>query len=207
MHSATNLERLNLSFMDLTDAAFTTEPSDRRNGFYVMGRALRSLDLTQAHVTDVALAALSTHCRLLEDVKLSSCSEVTDVGVETLVRSCSRLRSLDLNNCGLVTDRGVGALGAYAHRLERVNLSWCLNITDKAIADVARGCERLEDAQFVWCTQLTDGAIDAFLEALARREASTENRLQVHVTGCKGVTQRKIDEARDRGLCVVATLS
>ncbi|KAF1790529.1 Leucine-rich repeat domain, L domain-like [Phytophthora cactorum] len=108
--------------------AFTTEPSDQRNGFYAMGRALRAIDLTQSNITDATLFALAKHCPQLEEVKLSCCSEITDVGIEALVRSCRCLRTLDLNNCALVTDRGVAGLasprGNYYFEAPDCIMSW-----------------------------------------------------------------------------------
>lgn len=221
LRSVTALERLNLSFMDaISDAAFTTEPSDQRNGFYGMGRALRRLDLTQAAVTDVALSAIARHCRQLESVKLGSCGDVSDAGVEALVSSCANLRELDLTNCALVTDRGARALGAFGRRLERLDLSWCLNLTDKAVVDLARGCDRLREVRLVWCTQLTDAAVDAFVAAIRPQGGDDEpdtgrddgddktrrpgRRVQLHLTGCKGVSREKVEEARQRGLEIVA---
>ncbi|KAG6957188.1 hypothetical protein JG687_00010145 [Phytophthora cactorum] len=205
LRSATDLQRLNLSFMDISDKAFTTEPSDQRNGFYAMGRALRAIDLTQSSITDATLFALAKHCPQLEEVKLSCCSEITDVGIEALVRSCRCLRTLDLNNCALVTDRGVGMIGAYGQRLERLNLSWCMNITDKSVVDVARGCEHLQEVLLVWCTQLTDASIDAFLpdeestsEAVARAQG-----LKLNFSGCKGISADHIEIARTKGLEIV----
>jgi hypothetical protein len=67
LRSTTDLQRLNLSFMDISDKAFTTEPSDQRNGFYAMGRALRAIDLTQSSITDASLFALAKHCPLQRD--------------------------------------------------------------------------------------------------------------------------------------------
>ncbi|GMF18099.1 unnamed protein product [Phytophthora fragariaefolia] len=191
--------------MDISDKAFTTEPSDQRNGFYAMGRALRAIDLTQSNITDVALFALAKHCPHLEEVKLSCCSKITDVGIESLVRSCRRLRVLDLNNCALVTDRGVGMIGAYGQQLERLNLSWCMNITDKSVADVARGCEHLQELLLVWCTQLTDASIDAFFpETESTSELARRARgLKLNFSGCKGLSEAHIEDAREKGLVVV----
>ena len=165
--------------MEISDKAFTTEPSDQRNGFYAMGRALRAIDLTQSRITDATLFALAKHCPLLEEVKLCCCSGITDVGIEALVRSCRRLRALDMSNCALITDRGVGILGSYGHQLERLNLSWCMNITDKSIVDVAHGCRHLEEVLLVWCTQLSDASIDAFLpEARSPLETTASARMK-----------------------------
>jgi hypothetical protein len=222
LRSVTALERLDLSFMDgISDAAFTTEPSDQRNGFYGMGRSLRRLDLTQAAITDVALSALARHCRQLESIKLGSCGEVTDAGIEALVSSCAGLRELDLTNCALVTDRGARALGAFGRRLERLDLSWCLNLTDKAAVDLARGCGRLQELRLVWCTQLTDAAVDAFVSVVRlqgsdseRGDAGTDNSggktrrpgrcVRLVLAGCKGISPEKVAEARRRGLEIAA---
>ncbi|GMF27312.1 unnamed protein product [Phytophthora lilii] len=170
-----------------------------------MGRALRAIDLTQSDITDATLFALAKHCPHLEEVKLSCCSEITDVGIEALVRHCRRLRALDLNNCALITDRGVGMLGVYGQQLERLNLSWCMNITDKSVVDVASGCEHLREMLLVWCTQLTDASIDAFVpdtdstaEAAARAKG-----LKLNVSGCKGLSEAHIENAREKGLEIV----
>lgn len=199
LRAAPRLQRLNVSFMDLTDAAFLAESSsDPTGGSCAVGRSLRSIDLTHCRITDATLVALATHCRDLEEVKLSSCSDVTDAGVEALLRACPRLRELDLNNCPLVMDRGVAAAGAHGKQLRRLNLSWCMNITDKCIADLARGCEQLEEVLLVWCTQLTDVTLDAFIS----EAASSPHVRTIHVSGCKGISQDKVAEARRRGLCV-----
>lgn len=191
--------------MDISDKAFTTEPSDQRNGFYAMGRALRAIDLTQSNITDVTLFALAKHCPHLEEVKLSCCNEITDVGVEALIRSCRRLRALYLTNCELITDRGVGMIGAYGQQLEYLNLSWCMNITDKSVVDIARGCEHLQEVLLVWCTQLTDASIDAFLpcEDSTLEFATRAKRLKLNLTGCKGVSPARIEDARTNGLKIV----
>lgn len=206
MHSATSLERLNLSFMDgISDAAFTTEPSDQRNGFLAMGRALRYLDLTQSAVTDVTLVALSQHCRRLESIKLGSCSDITDAGNEALVRSCVNLRELDLNNCAALTDRGARAIGEFGRYLERLDLSWCLSLTDKAAVDLARGCERLQDLRLVWCTQLTDATIDAFADAIAHHSEqhnTVRGRVRLCLAGCKSVTAARAGAAFAQGIDV-----
>lgn len=202
LRSATSLQRLNLSFMDLTDAAFLAEPQSEQSAsggvFCAVGRSLRSIDLTHCKITDATLFALAKHCRQLEEVKLSSCSEITDAGVEMLLRSCARLRELDLNNCPLVMDRGVSAVGVHGKRLRRLNLSWCMNITDKCIADLARGCEQLQEVLLVWCTQLTDVALDAFISEVA----SAQSGVTINVSGCKGISKDKVAEARRRGLRV-----
>lgn len=202
LRSATNLRRLNLSFMDITDAAFVTEHQqdgapDQMNGLCAVGRSLRSIDLTHCKITDATLFALAKHCRNLEEVKLSSCSEITDVGVERLLSSCIYLRELDLNNCPLVMDRGVSAAGMHGKRLRRLNLSWCMNITDKCIVDLARGCEQLQEVLFVWCTQLTDAALDAFIG-----EAANKNNVKISLSGCKGISKDKVAEARRTGLLI-----
>lgn len=200
LRSATSLRRLNLSFMDITDAAFTSEQDgalDQANGLCAVGRSLRSIDLTHCRITDATLFALAKHCRNLEEVKLSSCSEITDVGVERLLRSCIYLRELDLNNCPLVMDRGVSAVGMHGKRLRRLNLSWCMNITDKCIVDLARGCEQLQEVLLVWCTQLTDTALDAFID-----EAAHKSAVKISLSGCKGISQDKMAEARRTGLLI-----
>ncbi|TYZ64453.1 hypothetical protein PybrP1_001713 [[Pythium] brassicae (nom. inval.)] len=203
LRAAPRLQRLNVSFMDLTDAAFLAEPPSDQSGAggvasCAVGRALRSVDLTHCKVTDATLVALATHCRDLEAVTLSSCSEVTDAGVEALLRACAHLRELDLNNCPLVMDRGVAAAGAHGKRLRRLNLSWCMNITDKCIADLARGCGQLQEVLLVWCTQLTDAALDAFI----LETGSAQHPVTINVSGCKGISRDKVAEARRRGLCV-----
>ncbi|CAH0493254.1 unnamed protein product [Peronospora farinosa] len=205
LRSTTDLQRINLSFMDISDKAFTTEPSDQSNGFYAMGRVLRAIDLTQSSVTDATLFALAKHCPLLEEVKLSCCNGITDVGIEALVRSCRRLRVLDMNNCALVTDRGVSMLGTYGQQLECLNLSWCMNITDKSIVDVAQGCKKLKELLLVWCTQLTDASIDAFLPK-TRSTLKTTRRvkdLKVNISGCKRISVFHLEEARRMGLDIV----
>ncbi|TDH69026.1 hypothetical protein CCR75_009640 [Bremia lactucae] len=198
--SAIDLQYLNLSFMDITDKAFTTELSDQRNGFYAMGRALRAIDLTQSNITDFTLFALAKHCRYLEKVKLGHCSEITDVGIEALVSSCSHLRELDLTNCALISDRGVGMIGAYCQRLERLNLSWCLNITDKSVLCISRGCKNLQEVLLVWCTQLTDASIDAFL---SNDESTWLNNLKLNFSGCKGISAVRIENVCKKGLDIV----
>lgn len=196
------LQRLNLSFMDITDAAFTAldqhelaDPHEATSSRCAVGSSLRVIDLTHCKITDATLFALAKHCRRLEDVKLASCSEITDVGVEALLRACSYLRELDLRNCPLVMDRGVAAIGMHGKRLQRLNLSWCMNITDKCIGDLARGCEQLEELLLVWCTQLTDAALDAFIS-----EAQRHRSVVINVSGCNRINKDKVDEARRAGL-------
>jgi F-box and leucine-rich repeat protein 2/20 len=193
-----DLERLTLSFMDLSDAAFLVDPLDASaSPRSVLPRTLRVVDLTQSRITDRTILALASQCRYLEEVKLSHCVDVTDTGIETLTIACPRLRTLDLNNCGLVTDRGVALLGSHGKQLEAVNLSWCMNMTDKGVVDLVRGCEKLRQLKLVWCTQLTDVTMEAVL-AMASSRGMT-----LHLSGCKAITPRMLQQARACGTVVV----
>ncbi|TMW56260.1 hypothetical protein Poli38472_008908 [Pythium oligandrum] len=206
LRSTTSLQRLTLSFTDITDDAFTAHDpaseSGANNVWNALPRSLRAIDLTQSKVTDATLFAVASRCRYLEEARFSNCIAVTDVGIEALVTSCPFLRVLDMNNCGLLTDRGVSALGTHGRQLEMVNLSWCMNMTDKGIANLARGCERLQDLQLVWCTQLTDATLDAFIAIRSSMYGAERPTVTLHVSGCKRVTATKLDEARRGGLLI-----
>ena len=60
-------------------------------------------------VTDLGIRALTSSCRKLESVNVSSCYELSDAAFESL-GTCSSLRSLDACGCEQLTDVGLQAL-------------------------------------------------------------------------------------------------
>ncbi len=60
-------------------------------------------------VTDLGIRALTSSCRNLESVNVSSCYELSDAAFESL-GTCSGLRSLDACGCEQLTDAGLQAL-------------------------------------------------------------------------------------------------
>ncbi len=55
-------------------------------------------------LTDKFIQPLTSHCPLLENIKLGRCSLLTDVGVIALIDGCMALKSIELTNCPSVSD-------------------------------------------------------------------------------------------------------
>ncbi len=71
---------------------------------------MQEVDLSGCQlVTDLGIRALTSSCRNLESVNVSSCYELSDAAFESL-GTCSGLRSLDACGCEQLTDAGLQAL-------------------------------------------------------------------------------------------------
>lgn len=71
---------------------------------------LQSINLSGCQlVTDEGIRALTSSCKNLEAVNVSSCFQLSDRAFESL-GSCASLRSLDACGCERLTDRGLQAL-------------------------------------------------------------------------------------------------
>ena len=92
--------------------------------------------------TDVALTALSTHCRQLHTLHLKYC-DITDSGLRLVALGCTQLQDVDVEYCPQVTDTGIGAVASGCRYLRRLGLTGT-QATDRALCAVLHKCTSLQ---------------------------------------------------------------
>ncbi|CAL5223987.1 g6599 [Coccomyxa viridis] len=125
------------------------------------GPRLKDVDLSGCQlVTDLGIRALTSSCRNLESVNVSSCYELSDAAFESL-GTCSGLRSLDACGCEQLTDAGLQALAQGARDLRKVNLGWCEGVTEEGVRGLAHCCSNLEVLDLCGCVKVRDMGVVA----------------------------------------------
>jgi len=107
---------------------------------------LSSLDVSDSSVTDTALKAIASACRLLIALNVRSTrGGITDEGIKVIAASCPGLSSLDVRDtCGQITDEGLKAIAASCPGLTSLNVRFTGGkITDEGIKAIATSCPGL----------------------------------------------------------------
>lgn len=141
---------------------------------------LRSVNLANSDITNLAIIALAENCPELRDVELSFCDNVkiTDAVVFTLAKAFPGLEELHLRGTcedssridfvrnskkmwlcihDEITDAVVIAFAKGCPGLKVVWLD-CCDITDAAVIALAENCPELELVNLIFCEQFTENA-------------------------------------------------
>ena len=80
---------------------------------------LRSLALTQTHISDNALVSIgqSSFRHTLNEINLRMCTEITDDGFLFLLKNCTHLRTIGFVQCPKLTERSRQNLTSQSHPL------------------------------------------------------------------------------------------
>jgi hypothetical protein len=80
---------------------------------------LRSLALTQTHITDDSLITIgqSTFHHTLNEINLKMCTEITDDGFLYLLKHCPNLKTIGFIQCPKLTERSRQNLNPHTHQL------------------------------------------------------------------------------------------
>ncbi|CAK0737833.1 hypothetical protein CVIRNUC_000955 [Coccomyxa viridis] len=134
------------------------------------GPRLKSIDLSGCQlVTDRGIQALTSSCKNLDTVNISSCYELSDRAFESL-GSCRSLQTIDACGCERLTDIGLQALAENAGKLRSVNLGWCEGVTEEGVQSLARCCRQLEVLDLCGCVKVQDmGVVAVALNCKALR--------------------------------------
>uniref|UniRef100_A0A2P2KM93 F-box domain-containing protein n=1 Tax=Rhizophora mucronata TaxID=61149 RepID=A0A2P2KM93_RHIMU len=167
------LEDVNLRFCEgLTDSGLVELAQDR-------GRTLKSLGVAAcARITDIALEAVGSHCKVLETLSLDS-EFIHNDGVLSVARGCPLLKVLKLQ-CINVTDEALISVGNYCSSLEVLALYSFQQFTDKGLRAIGDGCKKLKNLTLSDCYFLSDKG----LEAVA---SGCKELTHLEVNGCHNI--------------------
>eukprot|EP00899_Mesostigma_viride_P005421 jgi/Mesvir1/14880/Mv05489-RA.1 len=117
--------------------------------------ALQNLNAWECDaVTDGSVAALATHCPLLQNVDVSHTS-VGDEGIAALARLCP-LVTLRAEHCKGVTDAGISAIGEHCSQLDKLWVAGCEGVTIPAAMALLRKCRWLSVLDILCSSQTSD---------------------------------------------------
>ena len=92
---------------------------------------LQNIDLSGCQrVTDMGIKALTSGCKKMERVNVSSCYELSDAAFESL-GTCTSLRSINACGCDRLTDTGLQALAQSARCA--ISLLTCVMLWDAVL--------------------------------------------------------------------------
>ena len=107
---------LRLMELDLTGCVKITD--EGINGLRQLTH-LRSLALTQTHITDDSLISIgqSAFHYTLNEINLKMCTEITDDGFLFLLKNCPNLKTIGFIQCPKLTERSRQNLNPHTHQL------------------------------------------------------------------------------------------
>lgn len=127
---------------------------------------LTVITLDSLGITDMALAALATHCPRLTCLRLANSPEITDDGVCCLVDSLETLRFLTLRFLPEVTTTGLLQISDKCPLLQSLNLEGCTGVGNIGVWEVARRCTQLRALNLFGCVNVTSEGVEE-LETIA----------------------------------------
>jgi F-box and leucine-rich repeat protein GRR1 len=107
---------LRLMELDLTGCIKITD--EGINGLRQLTH-LRTLALTQTHITDDSLVAIgqSAYHHTLNEINLKMCTEITDDGFLLLLKHCPNLKTIGSIQCPKLTERSRQNINPHTHQL------------------------------------------------------------------------------------------
>ena len=114
-------------------------------GFFPYHELVKRLNLSALNdkVSDGTVQAFM-HCKRIERLTLTNCSNLTDRGVSILVEGNKHLQALDVTDIKSLTDRMLLTVADSCPRLQGLNLTNCSLITDESLVEVAEHCRHLK---------------------------------------------------------------
>jgi hypothetical protein len=106
-------------------------------------------------LTDSTMQVVAKHCRNLERLDLSGCSELTDRSLKLIAEKNPKLKKIDLNSCKKITDASVGAFAANCPDLEYVDLCET-QITDDSLVSLRDNCLNIRIVRIGDCQGVLD---------------------------------------------------
>ena len=152
---------------------------------------LKYLSVSNCHLSDATLIALSNHCHSLTTLECSGVSQFTDTGFQALARNCVNLEKIDLEECVQITDATLAVLAACCPLLESISLSHCELITDEGIRQLGMAPCASENLNVLELDNLPL-ITDASLEHLV----SCHNLKRVELYDCQLITRSGIRRLR-----------
>uniref|UniRef100_A0A914XJ30 F-box domain-containing protein n=1 Tax=Plectus sambesii TaxID=2011161 RepID=A0A914XJ30_9BILA len=129
-------------------------------------------------ITNDALAAIGSGCKLLETLDISGCNRsVTDDGVRELAK-LPNLTHLNISLLRSVTDDGVRTL-ARCSKLQSFLMHRCDQLTDASLLMIAKSCQDLIKVDISYCPLMTDTALWALFRLVNAR--ADKRRLKVWI--------------------------
>jgi hypothetical protein len=148
----------------LTDASVLGITLDNVTGV-PRGEQLLDLDLGFCpHLTDAAVLALSSSCKLLQRLNLSGCTHVTHSSLVKLFKGCPGLQDLGIAHMRSVTDETIRAMCDELW-IEHLDVSYCSALTDGTLGMLADNFTCLLELNVSWCRKLTDVGLEALVES------------------------------------------
>ncbi|XP_078000622.1 protein AMN1 homolog [Glandiceps talaboti] len=117
------------------------------------------------NVTDEAIITLAECCRQLMRLNIGGCNQITDLSLAALGRHSRMLRSINFSRTK-VTDDGVVSLvtGCCKQSLVEVHMSHCIRLTDESVEAVMECCPRVSILLFDGCPCITERSREALEE-------------------------------------------
>ena len=142
---------------------------------------LKTLELSQAHLTDDGFRAIGTGCpRLISFNSINT--NITDVGMVALVTGCPSLTSLTVSSSPL-TDVAAKAIGDTCHAIVHLHLDGGFQVTDDGFVALLTGCPELTNLNISgW--SISNSGIKTALSTHPSKLKLTE----LDISYCPGVT-------------------
>ncbi|BDD60728.1 SCF ubiquitin ligase complex subunit [Monascus purpureus] len=145
---------------DLKSVATAVGKPDRLFSYSDLIRRLNLSALTEK-VSDGTVVPF-THCKRIERLTLTNCSQLTDKGVSDLVESNHHLQALDVSELDSLTDHTIYTISRNCPRLQGLNITGCIKVTDDSLVVVSEKCRHLKRLKLNGVNQITDRSVLSF---------------------------------------------